>query len=115
MRKSSFFILFFATSLLACAVFLFMIQEAAADKFPMPNINGQFKKTTLTSTPVELQADQVTFNSGENTATAKGNVVVRSGDQLLYCDQLKIYRAIQQAVGQGHVFLDTPQEQVMAQ
>ena len=116
MRKSSFYILLVTTSLLAGAVFLFLIQEAGATKFPMPDVKGQLKKEDLkTTSKMELQADQVSFSSTDNKAIAQGNVVVTDLDQQLYCDQLQLYRIIQQAVAEGHVYLDTPQEQVIAQ
>ena len=62
-----------------------------------------------------MQADQVSFSSADNKAHAKGNVVVTSKDQQLFCDQLQLDRVIQQVVAEGNVYLDTPQEQVIAQ
>lgn len=116
MRKGRFFIFLITISLWAGVIFLFFLQEARADKFPMPDIKGQLKNENFkTTSPMELQADQVSFNQTDNKATARGNVVVTSQDQQLYCDQLELYRIIQQAVGQGHVYLDTPQEQIIAE
>ena len=62
-----------------------------------------------------MQADQVSFSSADNKAHAKGNVVVNSKDQQLYCDQLQLDRVIQEVVAEGNVYLDTPQENVIAQ
>ena len=82
----------------------------------MPNLKGQFKKQDLKSaSQVTLQADQVSFSSADNKAHAKGNVVVNSKDQHLFCDQLQLDRVVQEVVAEGNVYLDTPQEQVMAQ
>lgn len=81
----------------------------------MPGIKGQFKKQDFKSTSqVEMQADQVSFSSSDNKAHAKGNVVVNSQDQHLFCDELQLDRVIQEVVAQGNVYLDTPQEQVIA-
>jgi len=116
MRKSRFFIVGIAVGLWASGSFLLLTQEARATKLPMPNLKSQFKKQDLKGTSqVQLQADQVSFSSVDNKADAKGNVVVTSKDQELDCDQLQLDRSIQQAVAQGDVYLDTPQEQVLAQ
>ena len=83
---------------------------------PMPNLKGQFKKQDIKSTSqVTLQADQVSFSTVDNKAHAKGNVVVDSKDQHLFCDQLQLDRVVQQVVAEGNVYLDTPQENVIAQ
>ena len=73
-----------------------------ANLLPMPNLKGQFKKEDLnTASQVTLQADQVSFSTADNKAHAKGNVVVISKDQQLFCDQLQFDRIIQQAVAEG--------------
>ena len=119
MRKSSLlkivtgtnFLTKFLKKLVPVTIFaLFLVQDAGAEKFPLPNVKGQLKKEDLkTASTMELQADQVSFNSADNKATARGNVVVVNKDQQLYCDELQLDRIIQQAVAQGHVFLDTAQ------
>ena len=82
----------------------------------MPNLKGQFKKQDLKSTSkTTLQADQVSYSAQDNKAHAKGNVVVNSKDQHLFCDQLELDRTVQEVVAEGDVYLDTPQEQVIAQ
>ncbi|MBI4308790.1 MAG: hypothetical protein HY591_00510 [Candidatus Omnitrophica bacterium] len=63
---------------------------------------------------VEMQADQVEYGSGDNVARAKGNVVVTSGTTTLFADQVELDRAKQQAVANGHVYVDAPQFQVDA-
>jgi len=81
----------------------------------MPDVKGQFNKEELKNTSkVQLQADQVSFSTTDNKANAKGNVVVTSKDQQLFCDQLQLDRVIQEVVAQGDVYLDTPQENVIA-
>jgi len=116
MRKGSLPIFWIAAGLWAWIAFLFLTPDAAATKPPMPDIKGSFKKQDLkNSAQVTMQADQVSFSTVDNKAHAKGNVVVKSKDQQLYCDQLQLDRTIQEVVAQGDVFLDTPQEQVMAQ
>ncbi|MBF0570933.1 MAG: LPS-assembly protein LptD [Candidatus Omnitrophica bacterium] len=116
MRKGSFYILWIAAGLLACGSFLLLTQEAGAIKFPMPDIKGQFKKQDLhTTSQVTLQADQVSFSSADNKAHARGNVVVNSKDQQLFCDQLQLDRTVQEVVAEGDVYLDTPKENVIAQ
>ena len=81
----------------------------------MPNLKGQFKKQDVKATSqVELQADQVSFSSADNKAHAQGNVVVTGKDQQLYCDQLQLDRVVQEVVADGNVYLDTPQEDVIA-
>jgi LPS-assembly protein len=81
----------------------------------MPNLKGQFKKQdTKTASQVTLQADQVSFSTTDNKAHAKGDVVVTSKDQQLFCDELQLDRVVQEAVAGGNVYLDTPQEQVVA-
>ena len=82
----------------------------------MPDLKGQFKKQDLkTTSQVTMQADQVSFSSTDNKAHAQGNVVVNSKDQHLFCDQLQLDRVIQEVVAEGNVYLDTPQENVIAQ
>ncbi len=116
MRKGSFYIFWFIIGLLASASFLSLIQEVAASPLPMPNLKGQFKKQDLNNaSPVTLQADQVSFSAADNKAHAKGNVVVNNKDQHLFCDQLQLDRVVQEVVAEGDVYLDTPQEQVVAQ
>jgi len=105
-------------SLAVCVFVFFLTQEARATKFPMPDLKGQFNKQSMKSSggaPVELQADQVSFSNADNKAHATGNVVVDSKDQHLYCDQLDLDREVQQVVAEGHVYLDTPKENVIAQ
>jgi lipopolysaccharide assembly outer membrane protein LptD (OstA) len=116
MRKSSPYILWIAVSLLAGAVFLFLTNTSMATLLPMPNLKGQFKKQDLKSaSQVTLQADQVSFSTVDNKAHAKGNVVVTNKDQQLFCDQLQLDRVVQEVVAEGNVYLDSPQEQVIAQ
>jgi len=116
MRNSRFLIFLVTVSLGAGIITLLLMQDGLAEKFPLPDIKGQVKKEDVkTSGPMELQADQVSFNSTDNKATAQGNVVLVSQGQELNCDSLQLDRAIQQAVAQGHVYLDTPQEQVITQ
>lgn len=82
----------------------------------MPDLKGQFKKQGPKDTsPMELQADQVSFSTVDNKAHAKGNVVVNGKDQQLYCDQLEMDRVVQDVVAEGNVYLDAPQENVIAQ
>jgi len=82
----------------------------------MPNLKGQFKKQDLNAaSKVTMQADQVSFSQAQNKAHAKGNVVVNSRDEHLFCDELDLDRTIQEVVAQGDIYLDTPQEQVLAQ
>ena len=100
--------------LLAAAFFLFLTDESMANPLPMPNV--KFNKQDLKSTSkVTLQADQVSFSTLDNKAHAQGNVVVNSKDQHLFCDKLQLDRVIQEVVADGNVYLDTPQEQVLAQ
>lgn len=105
MRVINFFIL--------SVILLLLSQEAESGKPPAPGLKGSFKKSSGPSI-VELQADQMSFNASVNQATAEGHVVVKQQDQILYCDRLLLYRTIQKAVAQGHVYLDTPQENVIA-
>jgi LPS-assembly protein len=115
MQKSSLNILWLTIGLWAGAFFLMLPSKAAAANLPMPDLKGQFKKSDLKNTSqVTMQADQVSFSTTDNKANAKGNVVVNGKDQQLFCDQLQLDRAIQQVVAQGDVYLDTPQEQVLA-
>lgn len=83
----------------------------------MPNIKNQFNKENLNTAPqpVTMQADQVSFSNADNKAHAKGDVVVISQDQELYCDKLDLDRTVNEAVAEGNVFLDTPQENVIAE
>jgi lipopolysaccharide assembly outer membrane protein LptD (OstA) len=116
MRKGSFTIFGIAAGLWAWASFLFLMPQASAAPFAMPNLKSQFKKQDLTaSSQVTMQADQVSFSTVDNKAHAQGNVVIKNKDTLLYCDQLQLDRVVQQVVAQGDVYLDTPQEQVLAQ
>ncbi len=116
MPKNKITILCIKACLLTGVFFLILTNECLANFLPMPNIKGQFKKGDLKETKrVTLQADQVSFNSSDNKAHAKGNVVVNSKDQHLYCDELQLDRVIQEVVAEGNVYLDTPQEQVIAQ
>ncbi len=116
MRKGSIYIAWIVIVLWASAFFLFLTPQALAIKMPMPDLKGQFKKQGMkTTSPVTMQADQVSFSSVDNKAHAQGNVVVKAKDQQLYCDQLQLDRSIQEVVAQGDVYLDTPQENVMAQ
>ena len=113
MRRGSLTILGIAAVLWASAFLLFLTDESMANLLPMPNVKGQFKKQDLKNTSkVEMQADQVSFSSADNKAHAQGNVVVNSKDQHLFCDKLQLDRVIQEAVAEGNVYLDTPQEQV---
>ena len=50
-----------------------------------------------------MQADQVSFSSTDNKAHAKGNVVVTSKTQQLYCDQLQLDRVVQEVVAEGMI------------
>ena len=87
-----------------------------ANTLPMPNLKGQFtKQDAKTPSHVTMQADQLSFSSSNNKAHAEGNVVVNSKDKHLFCDRLDLDRVIQQVVAEGNVYLDTPQEQVLAQ
>ncbi len=61
------------------------------------------------SGPIEMQADQVQYNSGNNSAEASGNVVVKSGKTMMYADKLVMDRTRQEAQAQGHLYLDSPQ------
>ncbi len=116
MRKGSLYILSIVVSLWAGTLFLFLTQEASATQFQMPDLKGQFNKTdTKTTSQVTMQADQVSFSTQDNKAHAKGNVVVNTKTQHLYCDQLQLDRVIQEVVAEGNVYLDTPQENVIAQ
>ncbi len=82
----------------------------------MPDLKGEFKKqNSNTASQVQLQADQVSFSSVDNKAHAQGNVVVIGKNQQLYCDQLELDRVVQEVVAEGNVYLDTPQENVIAQ
>jgi len=103
-------------SILASAVFLFLTNESLATSFPMPNLKMPSKKQdNKGASQVTLQADQVSFSSTDNKAHAKGNVVVKAKDQQLYCDELQLDRVVQQVVAEGNVYLDTSQENVIAQ
>ena len=116
MRKSSLYIFWISAGLLTSSVLLFLTQEAAATKFATPDLKGQFSKQDAKDTsPVQLQADQVSFSSADNKAHAKGNVEVTRKDQQLFCDQLQLDRVVQEVVAEGNVYLDTPKEQVLAQ
>ena len=117
MRKDSHYNFWIAAGLLASAFSLFLTPEAAAIKLPMPDIKGQFNKQNLkgSSQQVTMQADQVSFSTADNKAHAVGNVVVTSKDQQLFCDKLDLDRAVNEAVAEGNVFLDTPQENVVAE
>jgi len=111
MRKGSLIIFWIAICLWAGVSVLFFPQEAAATHLPMPDLKGQFnKQDTKGSSQVTMQADQVSFSSADNKAHAKGNVVVNSKTQQLYCDQLELDRVVQEVVAEGNVYLDTPQE-----
>ena len=115
MRKDSRTIFWFPVCLLAAGIFLSLTGESKANQFQVPDIKGQFKKQDLkSSSQVTLQADQVSFSSADNKAHAQGNVVVSSKDQHLFCDRLQLDRVIQEVVADGDVYLDTPQEQVIA-
>ena len=86
-----------------------------ATTIPMPDVKHQFNKQDLKNTEqVQMQADQVSFSTVDNKAHAKGNVVVTSKDQQLYCDQLQLDRVVKVVVAQGDVYLDTPKENVIA-
>jgi LPS-assembly protein len=116
MRKGSPYIFWIAAILWTSAFFLFLTDGSMANLLPMPDLKGQFKKQDLKSaSQVTMQADQVSFSSADNKAHAQGNVVVNSKDQHLFCDQLQLDRVIQEVVAEGDVYLDTPQEQVIAQ
>ena len=116
MRKNNFYILSITTVFIVSAVFLFLKNESMAAILPLPNLKSQFKKQDLkTTSQVTLQADQVRFTVADNKAHAQGNVVVISKDQHLFCDELQLDRVVQEVVASGNVYLDTPQEQVIAQ
>ena len=116
MRKGSFNILWIKAGLLAGAFFLFLTDDTMAKMLPIPDLKGQFKKQDLKgSSQLQLQADQVSFSTANNKANAQGNVVVTKNDQQLFCDKLELDRVIQQVVAEGDVYLDTPQDQVLAQ
>lgn len=101
---------------MACFFLFSLAKEALATSFPMPNIKGSLKRqNTKAVSQVTMQADQVSFSSSDNKAHAKGNVVVNSKDQHLFCDQLQLDRVVQEVVAQGNVYLDTSQENVIAQ
>jgi LPS-assembly protein len=88
---------------------------ASASPFKLPDMKGQLNKQSFkSSSHVTIQADQVSFSSTDNKAHATGNVVVNSKDQHLFCDTLDMDRTIQQVVAQGNIYLDTPQQQVIA-
>ena len=78
--------------------------------FPMIDIKKMDKKVEQ----VELQADKVSFSSAENKASAQGNVVVKSGKDMLYCDQLELDRGRQEGAARGHVYIDGAQGQIDA-
>ena len=102
--------------LLACSSFLLLASGSMASMLPMPDVKSQFKKQDVKgSSQVTMQADQVSFSSADNQAHAQGDVVVNSKDQHLFCDKLQLDRVIQQVVAEGNVYLDTPNEQVLAQ
>jgi len=118
MRKGSLTIVWIAAGLWASAFFLFLTNESAAKMgLQMPDLKEQFQKQDLKgATQVQLQADQVSFSSADNKAHAKGNVVVTtSKDQQLYCDRLQLDRVVKEVVADGHVYLDSPQENIIAQ
>ncbi|MDE2027405.1 MAG: LPS-assembly protein LptD [Candidatus Omnitrophica bacterium] len=107
MRKGSLYIL---------AFLLLLTRQAVSAPLPMPDIKGQFGKDKLKKpSQVTLQADQVSFSQADNKAHAEGHVTVKSGNQQLFCDRLDLDRTIKQVVAEGNVYLDTPDEQVLAQ
>jgi len=116
MSKGSFTILWIAAGLLAGTFFLFLTNESMAKMgLQMPNLNEQFNKQNSKSTSqVQLQADQVSFSSADNKAHAKGNVVVITKDKQLYCDRLQLDRVAKEVEAEGNVYLDTPQENIIA-
>ncbi len=114
MRKGSITLFWIVAGLLASVVFL--TNESMANFLPVPNLKSQVNKgETKGASHVQMQADQVSFSSADNKAHAQGNVVVSSKNQQLFCDKLDLDRAIQQVVAEGNVYLDTPQENVIAQ
>jgi LPS-assembly protein len=116
MRKSSLYSFWIKAGLWAAVSFLFLTNESMAKLPPMPDLKGQFKKQDMRGgSPVTLQADQVSFSAADNKAHAQGNVVVSSKDQHLFCDRLQLDRVVQEVIAEGDVYLDTPQEQVLAQ
>ena len=117
MRKGSFYIFWITTGLLAGVFLFFLTNKSTASPIHLPNLKGQFtKQNEKSATQVTMQADQVSFGSSDNKAHAKGNVTINTNnDQHLFCDQLDLDRAVNQVIAEGNVFLDTPQEQVMAQ
>jgi len=113
MRKGSLTFFWIAAGLLASVFFLFLTNESTAKMgLQMPNLKKQDFKST---SQVQLQADQVSFSSADNKAHAQGNVVVTTKDQQLYCDQLQLDRVVKEVVAEGDVYLDTPQENIIAQ
>ncbi len=98
------------------ALLLVMPAPSMASHLPMPDLKGEFKKAnTKGPSQIQLQADQVSVSTQDNKAHAEGNVQIVRQDQELFCDKLELDRVVEQAVAEGNVYLDTPNEEVMAQ
>jgi len=107
---------------LVCVVALFSSISLAQWDVTEPgeggDIKSMFKNKPVMKlekgAPVEMQADQVQYATGDNLAKAIGHVTIKSGDTTMYADRVDVDRNTHNGVAKGHVYVDSPQFQVDA-